>query len=163
MRAYIFIAWAAACIFAISLQASAQLFDPQNAVADSINPKVVAVLDAFPGGGQGLREAIAGMVETEPSLTNDVVLAANIANSYQWQAIRLGLGDAVNFFTAIGSSAALGAAQRIQTALGPLNPDTGVTLSPPANLLQDIPGFSNTGTSASGSASGCISPSRPGC
>jgi hypothetical protein len=116
---------------------------------------------SFPSGGAGLRSAIAGAIENDSALIGDVVVAANSANSYQWQAIRLALEDAANFFAAIGSNVARDADRQIQTALGPLNAGVGTAVGTvlQPEVMQGVPGFSN----ASGAISECISPSRPGC
>jgi hypothetical protein len=161
MQRYILMACAAACIFGVSTAALAQSLNASHQAAALANPEVAAMLASFPAGGPGLRAAIARAVEDDAALINDVIIAANEANSYQWQAIRLGLVDAANFFATIGSSSALDAERRIQAALGSLNADiggvAGASLGP--EVMQGVPGFSNAG----GATAGCVSRSRPGC
>jgi len=157
VQRYVLFGCAAVCWFALSVHASAQSFNRPYTTTCSVNPEIIAVLREFPAGGLALRQTIARMVEADASLVNDVVCAANTANTFQWEAIRLGLWDAANFFAAVGSNTALDAARQIQTILGQLSPDTGAAPSLSPDAMQGIPGFNNVSTS------GCISPSRPGC
>jgi hypothetical protein len=161
MQRCILMACAAACIFGVSTAALAQSRDDSRQAVVLANPEITAMLASFPAGGPGLRAAIARAVEDDARLINDVIIAANAANSHQWQAIRLGLVDAANFFATIGSNSAREAERRIQAALGSLNADigsvAGTSLGP--EVMQGVPGFSNS----VGATSGCISRSRPGC
>jgi hypothetical protein len=161
MQRCILMAYAAACIFGVSTAAFAQPLDASQQAVALANPEITAMLATFPAGGPGLRAAIARAVEDDAALINDVIIAANEANSYQWQAIRLGLVDAANFFATVGSNSALDAEWRIQAALRCLNVDigsaAGTSLGP--EVMQGVPGFTIYG----GATAGCISRSRPGC
>jgi hypothetical protein len=158
MRKYLLAACAVTCILGALPPASAESFDAQDRSVGTANPKIAALLTEFPAGGPWLRAAIARAVEADPSLTADAIFVANSANTYQRQAIRLGLADAANSFANIGS-AGLNAERQIRTALGPGDPDAraGVGLLP--ELAQGVPGFSKAGAATTG----CVSPSRPGC
>src|SRR5713226_9528832 len=118
MRKYLLAVCVVACILGVSPPAPAESFDAQDRSVGTARPKITALLTEFPAGGPWLRAAIARAVEADPSLTADAIFVAGIANTYQRQAIRLGLADAANSFANIGS-AALNAERQIRTALGP--------------------------------------------
>lgn len=160
MRKYLLAACAVTCIFGVSPPAPAESVDAQVRTVGTMSPKITALLTEFPAGGPWLRAAIARAVEADPSLADDAISVAGIANALQAQAIRLGLADAANFFVNSGSASAGEAARGILAALGTGNPDAGASLLQAP--MQGVPGFSKAGAAAT-TTTGCISPSRPGC
>ncbi len=67
-----------------------------------VDARVRSVLAQFPGGGPGLRAAIAVLLESDPRLADAVVLAAQSATPAQKQAIGYGIADAARFFAVCG-------------------------------------------------------------
>jgi hypothetical protein len=127
--------------------------------------QLLPLLTQFPGGGPGLRAAVAWAVEADPSLADVFVLLAKKANRAQKLAIGMGLADAADYFAKCGLDSCRGAESLIRTAMIDADPDTrvGFTLGSAPTLVQGIPGFNNAGATANGcGSSNVISPSGPG-
>ena len=130
------------------------------AVTPAQQQAVAAILVQFPDGGQGLADAIAQAVETDPSLADAVVAVALTATPAQQQAIGGGLGAAAAFFANSDTAAARAAQQQLQAAM--VNAPT-VTLTRfnfaggATALLALLTSFDLTLTT-----NRCVSASRPG-
>ena len=121
---------------------------------------VVAILVQFPDGGQGLADAIAQAIETDPSLADAIVAVALTATPAQQQAIGGGLAAAATFFANSDTAAARAAQQQLQAAM--VNAPT-VTLTRfnfaggATALLTLLTSFNSTLTTTR-----CVSASRSG-
>ncbi len=166
MRKCLLAAWALACLMGASPPAVAQLVN-DTLCAGTVSRQISGLLAQFPGGGPGLRAAIAQLVEATPSLAADAVLLARNANSAQKEAIGAGLADAANYFAKCGSDFCRGAESRVRTAMNCADAGTriGFILGEAPTLAQGIPGFNNAGATTNGCLRGVgpqvISPSSP--
>ena len=160
MRKYLLGLGAAAFILCLAAPAPAGSFDAKGQFVGPVSAEMTAVLRVFPGGGPGLRGAIARAVEADASLVDDVIFVARNANRKQREAIWAGLADAANYYARLGSSAARAIEQRFRTALETDNADAhaGPCLACADDLAAAIPGFRKSAAPAE-----CVSPSRPGC
>jgi hypothetical protein len=68
----------------------------------TVSSQVTGLLSQFPAGGDGLREAVAQLLETDPSLVDEVVFAARNASPSQKEAIGQGLAGAASYFAECG-------------------------------------------------------------
>jgi hypothetical protein len=62
--------------------------------------QLTGLLSQFPAGGDGLRAAVAQLVEADPSLVDEVVYAGCKASPSQKEAIGRGLAGAAGYFGA---------------------------------------------------------------
>jgi hypothetical protein len=126
------------------------------------SPQIKALLAQFPGGGPGLRAAVAQLVEANALLADELVYVALKAKPAQKEAIGMGLADAANYFAKCGQRCR-GAESHIRAAMVYADPGTrvGFVLGSAPTLVQGIPGFNNAGASTNG-CSHVISPSGPG-
>jgi hypothetical protein len=166
MRKWLLAACALACVMGAEAPAVAQLIN-DTPYAGTVSPQVSALLAQFPSGGPALRAAIAQLVETTPSLADEVVLLARNANPAQKEAIGAGLADAANYYAKCGSDFCRGAESRIRIAMNFADAGTrvGFILGEAPTLAQGIPGFNNAGATTNGCLRGTgpqvISPSSP--
>jgi hypothetical protein len=98
MRDILFSACTALCLIAMPFSTHAGSFNAQGQFIGSVSPVVVATIAQFPAGGPGLRAAIALLLETNPTLADDVVLATRGLTTAQRDAIGAGIADAARFF-----------------------------------------------------------------
>jgi hypothetical protein len=93
MQRYLLAALAVVCACGASAPAPAGL---------TVSPQVTGLLLQFPAGGAGLRAAVAQLVETDPSVVDEVVFAARNASPSQKEAIGQGLAGAASYFAECG-------------------------------------------------------------
>jgi hypothetical protein len=74
------------------------------ALQGPISPRVQDLLAAYPNGGKGLEDAVRNLLVDDPSLADDVVAVANLANPGQQAAFASGFADAVVALRAAGSA-----------------------------------------------------------
>jgi hypothetical protein len=152
-----------ACATAWMLGAPAMVTAQPSPAAISIS----ALLAQFPGGGPGLRAAIASAVEADASLADAVVAAALKANSEQKRAIGAGLADAADYFKNIGLDWARYPEATIRKAMLGADEETriGFELASAPTFGQGIPGFDNAGARSYGCRISPSGPNRPiaGC
>jgi hypothetical protein len=98
MRDILFSACTALCLIATPFSTHAGSFNAQGQFIGSVSPLVTATISQFPAGGPGLRAAIALLLETNPTLADDVILAARGLTTAQRAAIGAGIADAVRYF-----------------------------------------------------------------
>jgi hypothetical protein len=68
----------------------------------TVSSQVTGLLSQFPAGDDGLRKAVAELLETDPSFVDEVVFAARNANPSQKEAIGRGLAGATSYSTECG-------------------------------------------------------------
>ena len=165
-------------IFAVMLavaasSASAGNFNAQGQFIGTVSAQVTSLLAQFPGGGPGLRASIAVLLETDPTLADDVVFASRAATLAQKQAIGMGVADAAAFFakcSAAGTESCRAAEAALRLAM--LYAEQNVLLAfleitgsekdskPPIF----IPGIGASSDASSSGSSSCVSPYSPsGC
>jgi hypothetical protein len=137
-------------------------FTPAGQFIGTVNPAISTLLGQFPGGGPGLRAAIAQLLEADPSLADDAVFAARDVSPAQKEAVGAGLADAAGYFSKCGDGCK-GAESAIRTAMTFADAGTqaAINLAEVPTLAQGIPGFGNAGAQTGGCA--VVSPSRPNC
>jgi hypothetical protein len=130
------------------------------AVTSAQQQAVAAILGQFPDGGQGLADAIAKAIETDPSLADAVVAAALTATPAQQHAIGSGLAAAATFFADSDTAAARAAQQQLQAAMANAPRVTLTTF----NLTGGTTGLLAilTGSGVELTTHNCVSPSQPG-
>lgn len=170
-------------IFAVMLvvaasSAGAGNFNAQGQFIGTVSAQVTSLLAQFPGGGPGLRAAIAVLLETDPTLADDVVYASRTATLAQKQAIGMGVADAAAYFakcSAAGTESCRAAEAALRLAMlyaeqNVLLAFLEITGSEVAGDIRSNPpifipgiGASSSDASSSGSSS-CVSPYSPsGC
>jgi hypothetical protein len=162
MRKALLVICIAMCGFAMPLAASAGSFNAQGQFIGTVSPEVTALLAQFPGGGPGLRAAIAVLLEGNPRLADDAVFAARSANRAQKLAIGLGIADAARYFAfcgAVPTETCRAAEAELRRALIYVDFDP-VDLTETPSIAPTVPIF----IPGIGSSNSCISPSSPnGC
>ena len=98
MSKFVNLIFAALLVIQASFSASAGTFNAQGQFVGTVSASVTSLLAQFPGGGPGLRAAIAVLLESDPTLADDVVFAARTATPEQKQAIGMGIADAARYF-----------------------------------------------------------------
>jgi hypothetical protein len=166
MRCALLATYVASCLLGAPTLGWAQSATVQGAGGQCLgtaSPQVRALLAQFPGGGPGLRAAVAQIVEANALLADEFVYVALKAKPAQKEAIGMGLADAANYFAKCGLDRCRGAESRIRTAMVCADPGTrvGFVLGSAPTLVQGIPGFNNAGATTNG-CSHVISPSGPG-
>jgi hypothetical protein len=147
-------------------KAPAGSFTRSGQFVGSVSPQVSTLLARFPAGGPGLRASVASLVETDPSLADDLAFAGTEATTAQKEAIGGGLADAAGFFARCGSSCK-DAEQKIRSAISFADSGTrvGYVMAATPTMSQGIPGFGNAGATTSGafrpSCGGVMSQSGP--
>jgi hypothetical protein len=66
----------------------------------AVGAQLTGLLSQFPAGGDGLRAAVAQLVEADPSLVDEMVYAGCNASPSQKEAIGRGLAGAAGYFGA---------------------------------------------------------------
>jgi hypothetical protein len=163
----------AAMLVVAASSASAGNFNAQGQFIGTVSAQVISLLAQFPGGGPGLRAAIAVLLEADPTLADDVVFASRSATLAQKQAIGMGIADAAAYFagcSAAGTETCKAAEAALRLAM--LYADQNVRLafleiagSEVASDIRPTPPIFIPGIGASSSsASSCVSPFSPsGC
>jgi hypothetical protein len=64
----------------------------------AVSAQLTGLLSQFPAGGDGLRAAVAQLVEADPSLVDEVVFAGCDASPSQKEAIGRGLAGTAGYF-----------------------------------------------------------------
>ena len=164
MRKLLLTICAAMALFAPSV-AGAGEFNAQGQFIGQVDARVTAVLSQFPAGGPSLRAAIALLLESDPTLADDVVFAAREGTRAQNEAIGFGIADAARFFATCITETCRAAEAALRYAIifadeltriafvDVIGSDTASNITPTPPIF--IPGI--------GSAT-CVSPAAPnGC
>jgi hypothetical protein len=69
----------------------------------TVSAQVTGLLSQFPAGGAGLRTAVTQVVETDPTLVDELVFATRNASPNQKEDIGEGLAGAANYFAKCGA------------------------------------------------------------
>ena len=95
MRKVLTCGFVAACLAVAPMSAVAGSFNANGQFVGTVSPQVTAVLALLPA---GLRAAVAFLLETNPTLADDVVFAARVLDAARKPPVGAGIADAANFF-----------------------------------------------------------------
>lgn len=133
---------------------------PAPAQTNSGTAQITALLAQYPDGGPALRAAVARLVESDPSLAQDVVALSRSADPRQQHALGEALGDAASYFADLGSGSAHDALGQIESAMASAPPLVlaGFAAAGGPSVAQSIPGLAGPSLVTNR----CVSPSGPG-
>jgi hypothetical protein len=175
MRKLLLLTCAAVCLLGVPFAATAGTFNAQGQFVGAVKPDVAALLAQFPAGGAGLRAAIAFLIETDPTLADDVVFAARGATSAQKEAIGLGVADAARFFALCTgvprdkvrdlAEVCRGGEALVRQAMVFADPVTlaAFTTASSSNFAGDIQPTTPIFLPGIGVGTNCVSPNTPSC